>query len=103
MELPQADALTLRKVKWVIITKDNFDEEISKLESSGNALVFFALTQDGYKNLSLNMSDIRAYVEQQKAIIGTYEGYYKDSNEALDKANDEITKTINLINESQND
>jgi hypothetical protein len=36
--------------------------------------------------LGLNFSDIRALVQQQQAIIAAYEGYYKEAEQALDKA-----------------
>ena len=51
---------------------------------------FFALTGDGYANLGLNFSDIRAYVQQQKTIIAAYEAYYKDSEEVINSANDQL-------------
>lgn len=101
LELPQADALSLRQIRWTIITADNFDAEVAKLKSSGNAVAFFALTADGYKNLGLNMRDVMAYIEQQQVIIGTYEEYYKDSDASLDKTNDESTKTLDTIDEAQ--
>jgi hypothetical protein len=36
------------------------------------------------------LSDIRAYIQQQQAIIIAYEGYYLKSNTAIDAANEEI-------------
>jgi hypothetical protein len=38
-------------------------------------VVLYAITDDGYKNLSLNMADIIKLVKQQKAIIAAYEKY----------------------------
>jgi hypothetical protein len=46
----------------------------------------YALTGEGYGNLSLNFSDIRALVQQQQAIIAAYEGYYEAAEDALDGA-----------------
>jgi hypothetical protein len=46
----------------------------------------FVLTGDGYSNLGLNFSDIRALVQQQQAIIVAYEEYYQQAEETLDNA-----------------
>jgi hypothetical protein len=88
--LPPVDQLRMREVDWTLITPENFEEEVAKLKASGRPIVFFALTDKGYENLGLNFSDIRAFIQQQKAIIIAYENYYKSATEALDKANANI-------------
>lgn len=86
LELPRADELRLRSVDWTLITPDNVEHVIEQAEQSGRPVVFFALTDDGYERLSLNISDLRAFIQQQQAIIAAYENYYKESQEALDGA-----------------
>lgn len=86
IELPQADELRLRSVDWTLITPDNVDDVIEQAEQSGRPVVFFALTDEGYERLSLNISDLRAFIQQQKAIIAAYENYYNKSQEALEGA-----------------
>ena len=88
--LPEADSLQTRDVKWVLITPDNFEAQVEALRKAGKPVVFFALTDGGYEALALNLSDLRAFIQQQQAIIVAYEGYYKDSNSALEQANAEI-------------
>lgn len=88
--LPEADRLQTQEVKWVLITPDNFEAQVEALRKAGKPVVFFALTDSGYEALALNLSDLRAFIQQQQAIIVAYEGYYKDSNSALDQANAEI-------------
>ena len=92
--LPYADPINTRDVEWVVITPDNFEEVFNDLAKKGQPVVLFALTDKGYENLSLNLSDIRAYIQQQQAIIIAYEGYYKQSNAAIDAANEQIN-TVN--------
>ena len=46
----------------------------------------FVLTGDGYENLGMNFSDIRALVQQQQQIILAYERYYRDAEAAMDSA-----------------
>jgi hypothetical protein len=72
--VPKVDQLRLRPVSWIIITPDNIDESFAKIKSG--ELVLFALTADGYENISLNLSDIRALIEQQKKIIAIYQSQF---------------------------
>ena len=85
--LPQADELDLRDVEWVILVKDNWKEQWAKLEQSGDALAFFATTDSGYESLGLNYSDLRAFIEQQDAIIAAYRGYYLEAEQEFNEAN----------------
>lgn len=86
LELPKADEIRLRDVEWQLITPENAQEIFETAEESGRPVVFFALTDKGYENLGLNISDIRAYIQQQRTIIAAYENYYEESQEALDGA-----------------
>ena len=84
--LPPVDEVTLRPVEWVIITEDNLEEKLEELRGTGQPIAIFGLTGEGYENLGLNFSDIRALVQQQKEIILAYENYYQRAEEALDEA-----------------
>jgi hypothetical protein len=95
--LPYADPILMRDVQWVIITPENYEQVFNDLAKKGQPVVLLGLTDKGYENLALNLSDIRAFIQQQQAIILAYEGYYKQSNAAIDAANAEI----NNINTSK--
>jgi hypothetical protein len=84
--LPPVDELNMKKVEWIVINEDNLDEVIADLQAGGKVFAVYALTGDGYGNLSLNFSAIRAMVQQQQAIIAAYEGYYQAAEEAMDNA-----------------
>ena len=84
--LPDVDEVNMRKIEWVIINKDNIDTQIAKLTAGGAPLAVFGLTAQGYENLGLNFSDIRALVQQQQQIIVAYDNYYKASIQVLDEA-----------------
>lgn len=70
------------------------EEKLAELTAGGAPLGLFVLTGDGYENLGLNFSDIRALVQQQQAIIMAYENYYVATEAAIDAAN----KNINNVN-----
>ena len=84
--LPDVDQVNMRRIEWVIINKENMDEKIAELTAGGAPLAIFALTAQGYENLGLNFSDIRALVQQQQQIILAYDNYYKASTKALEDA-----------------
>lgn len=71
--------LKMSKVEWYVVTEDNVDTFFNELkkEQSG-VIVFFAITPKDYENLSINVSDIRRYIIQQKEIIEYYEKSIKD-------------------------
>ena len=86
LELPKADQLRMRNVEWVVITKDNYKEVFENLNKTGRPIAVFGLTDKGYADLGLNLSDIRAFIQQQQAIIAAYERYYKEADTKLNEA-----------------
>jgi|TARA_B110000483_G_scaffold222566_1_gene279629 hypothetical protein len=82
--LPSVDQVQMRRVHWIVINKDNVDEELAKLEEQSIPTGLYSLTGEGYENLGLNFSDIRALVQQQQAIIVAYQNYYVAAEETLD-------------------
>jgi hypothetical protein len=86
LTLPPVDELNLRPVEWVIINEANLEQKIAELTAGGRPLAMFVLTGDGYENLGMNFSDIRALVQQQQAIIVAYENYYQQAEAAMENA-----------------
>ena len=64
-------------LEFIIITKDNAETKFKELEASGSDVVVFALTDDGYKALSLSVAELRRYIQQQNAVIKAYKDYYE--------------------------
>jgi hypothetical protein len=86
LSLPPVDELNMRKLEWIVINEDNVDAVIARLAASGKPFAIYGLSGDGYGDLGLNFSDIRALVQQQQAIIAAYEGYYEQAEQAMDNA-----------------
>ena len=93
LTLPPVDEINMRRVEWIVINENNIDEVMQRMKDEGKAFAFYALTGDGYSNLGLNFSDIRALIQQQQAIIVAYENYYQKAEEALDEANASIEES----------
>lgn len=85
--LPKADQLFLREVTWTIITTENYEQVFDALKDTGKPVVLFGLTDNGYEALALNLSSLRAFIQQQQVIIAAYENYYKEAQSTIDAAN----------------
>lgn len=71
----QPRPVVLNNVNWMVVNKDNlqtFIDEQAKKQNSNNP-VFVAITIDDYKKLSMNLAEIKRYIQQQKAVIVYYE------------------------------
>ncbi len=101
MIVPPIDQVTMKEVKWIIVTEENLEEVIAELKTSGQPLAIFGLSGQGYENLSTNFSAIRAMVQQQQTIIAAYRQYYEASSDALDSANQQIESTQDEIDSQQ--
>ena len=89
---PAPRPVNLTDVKWYTVTTDNIDEFEKNFENDNGDLVFFAISVPHYENLSLNLADIRRYIEQQKAIIVYYESQITQSKESINTPTEETPK-----------
>jgi len=88
---PSPRPVNLTDVKWYTVTTDNIDEFEKNFENDNGDLVFFAISVPHYENLSLNLAEIRRYLEQQQAIIIYYENQISQSQESINKPTEEKT------------
>jgi len=66
--------VTLGQTKFYVVTTENFDEFIETFKKeNGDPWVFYAMSVRSYETMSVNVAEIRRYLEQQKAIIVYYE------------------------------
>ena len=75
--LPQPDYVSMRDIKWYIVTEQNFTEVMEKLKSQNINPVLFALTDDGYEALSLNFADIKIYIDDKNSVYLGFKEYYE--------------------------
>ena len=67
--------ITTYPINFFAVTEENFEEFRATFEDEYSDFVFFALSVPDYENLSLNMAEIRRFIEQQTTLII----YYEDS------------------------
>jgi hypothetical protein len=71
------DPLRLQPIHWVVITPDNAEEVFQRLENKEIDLVLFGLTDEGYKQLAITISELRNMINLQRNIIIKYKEYYE--------------------------
>jgi hypothetical protein len=81
LNIPNPDPLQMRDVEWIIVTKDNAMEIFEEIKSGGGEYSVFAVTDTGFEALSLNFSDIRNRLAEQRQIIISYKKYYEPIDE----------------------
>ena len=65
LDIPIPEPLQLHDVKFYIITKDNFEDQLNLIDPKS----FIAVDEFGYKNLSMNMEKLYNYILQIKSSI----------------------------------
>ena len=63
--------------QWRVITPENQAQVFAELKSKNIDQVLFALTDDGYEELSVDIAQIRVLIAQQRDIIVKYREYYE--------------------------
>lgn len=77
LNLPDPPSIKPRTPTWYVVTPENVEEVWAKLKEQNADLVLFAVTDDGYEELSVTMAEIRNYIKSQKVIIVKYKEYYE--------------------------
>ncbi len=88
---PSPRPVNMIDIKWYTVTTDNIDEFEKNFENDNGDLVFFAISVPHYQNLSLNLAEIRRYIEQQQSIIIYYEDQITKSSESINNPTTEET------------
>ena len=87
---PRPKPLNLHRVKWYAVTPENMEEFLARFEEESGINVFFAVSVPDYENMSLNVAELRRYINQQKALIV----YYEESIETMIKETPEDTEEV---------
>lgn len=70
---PRPKPVSLYDIEFYAVTEENLDEFLDRFEKENGDIVFFAISVPDYENISLNMGELRRFIEQQKSIILYYE------------------------------
>lgn len=76
MQVPNITPVQQLPMEWRAITRDTIDIKFREAEQNGSN-VLFAITPQGYQNLSINVAELRRYILQQQAVIVALREYYE--------------------------
>lgn len=79
-------------IEFYAVTEKNLSEFLETFEKKNGDIVFFAISVNGYENLSLNVAELRRYIEQQKSLIVYYENNIKSNEEASREETEEVVQ-----------
>ena len=71
-------AVNLLDASFRVVTAENLDEFLEEV-TVGDQFVFIAMDVQDYENLSLNVDELRRYIEQQQSVILYYEESLSDA------------------------
>ena len=67
-------ALNLSTPYFHVVTAENLEVFLEDFKKkNGSELVFYAMSVRDYEKISLNLADLRRYIQQQEAVIVYYE------------------------------
>jgi hypothetical protein len=76
LDISLDSGIELHDVKFTVLTEEN-----SKIYFQ-NHKATFSLTEQDYKNLSLNVEELRQFIVKQLKIIKLYKDYYESSSDS---------------------
>jgi len=82
--------MNLHRVKFYAVTPENMEEFLERFEEESGTTVFFAMSVPDYENMSMNVAELRRYINQQKALIV----YYEESIETMIKETPEDSEEV---------
>lgn len=87
---PTPKPLDLHRVKFYAVTPENLEEFLQEFEKENGDIVFVALSIPDYENLSLNVAELKRFINQQKSLIVYYEESIGKMEEELPSDTEEV-------------
>ncbi len=79
LSLSVPDPLNLDFPGWIVITPDNVDQVFKELAKNNQNIVLFALTPNGYEQLTIDLAKIKNLINEQRTILLEYKKYYESN------------------------
>lgn len=76
---PRTKNLSLKEVKWKVYNKEELIKLVKDLENTPSSEIsLLALDPNNFERLTLNLNELRRYIEEQKEVILYYRKITKD-------------------------
>ena len=80
--------IDLRDPQFYVVSSENFDEFVERIENESGTLVFIAMSVADYELMSYNMQEIKRYVQQMQEVVVYYRRVVDDNNAKVNDTND---------------
>jgi len=64
--------IDLREPMWIVVTPDNWEEQLARIEEQEGELVFLAMTIPDYEVMAYNMQELKRYINELKEVVVYY-------------------------------
>ena len=64
--------LELTTPQWIVVTPDNWEDQLARFEKQEGEIVFLAMTVPDYEVMSLNMKELQRYITELKDVVVYY-------------------------------
>lgn len=64
--------IELTNPSWIVVTPDNWEDQLAKIEEQEGELVFLAMTVPDYEVMALNMKELQRYITELKDVVVYY-------------------------------
>jgi len=88
--LPNVDQVRLKDVEWHVITRDAKPETPGHIDSVWKKATkdsLFAVTSNGYENMSVNVAELTRVIKQLQAQVQAYKDYYQKETTPKEEPN----------------
>jgi hypothetical protein len=64
--------IDLKEPMWIVVTPDNWEEQLARIEEQEGELVFLAMTIPDYEVMAYNMQELKRYINELKEVVVYY-------------------------------
>jgi hypothetical protein len=64
--------IDLQEPMWIVVTPENYEQQLAFIEEQEGELVFLAMTIPDYEVMAYNMHEIKRYITELKDVVVYY-------------------------------
>ena len=64
--------IDLKEPQWIVVTPENKEEQLARIEKQECELVFLAMTIPDYEVMAYNMQELKRYIAELKDVVVYY-------------------------------
>ena len=65
--------IDLKTPTWIVVTPENWEDQLARIEDQEGELVFLAMTIPDYELMAYNTQELKRYITELKEVVVYYE------------------------------